>query len=431
MSAQEVTSAGMLLALQETHLHQHLCPIYDTHEEQLATATAFMRLGLERGEQCMYVATQNSASTVFEAMQAAGVDLQAALDSKAFTIATAHQTYLRTGHFDPDEMIEFLADTTRAAKDAGFSGFRYAAEMYWLLGGEVNSERILEYEARLNDFLEENDACILCQYDHMQFSSDVILDAIRTHELVIYGGLVCPNPYFVPPADLLRPDRAAGDVDRFLSIIFDRERLNLQLISTASELVTAYDATIKGWSKALDLRDKETEGHTERVTEMVLKLARAAGLSAEELAHVRRGALLHDIGKLGIPDSILLKPGALTEDEWAVMRRHPEYAYEWLSPIEYLRAALDIPYCHHERFDGTGYPRGLSGTDIPLPARLFAVIDVYDALTSDRPYRPAWSHEEALAHIHEQAGTHFDPDAVEIFQRECSWLIDGRGGGCA
>jgi HD-GYP domain-containing protein (c-di-GMP phosphodiesterase class II) len=113
------------------------------------------------------------------------------------------------------------------------------------------------------------------------------------------------------------------------------------------------------------------------------------------------------------------------------MRRHPEYAYEWLSPIEYLRAALDIPYCHHERFDGTGYPRGLSGTDIPLPARLFAVIDVYDALTSDRPYRPAWSHEEALAHIHEQAGTHFDPDAVEIFQRECSWLIDGRGGGCA
>jgi HD-GYP domain-containing protein (c-di-GMP phosphodiesterase class II) len=421
----------MLLALQETQLHEHLCPIYDTHEEQLATATAFIRVGLERGEQCVYVATENSTNTVFEAMQAAGVDMQAALDSKAMSISTEHQTYLRRGHFNADEMIELLTNMTRAAKDAGFSGLRYAAEMSWLLRGEVSSEQILKYESRLNDFLEENDACILCQYDHRRFEPDVILDAIRTHPVVIYDGLVCPNPYFIPPADLLRPDRAAADVDRFLNIIFDRERLNLQLIASASGLVAAYDATIKGWSKALDLRDRETEGHTERVTEMVLRLGRAAGLSAEELAHVRRGALLHDIGKLGIPDAILLKPGPLTEDEWAVMRKHPQYAYDWLSPIEYLHAALDIPYCHHEKFDGTGYPRGLSGTDIPLAARLFAVLDVYDALTSDRPYRPAWSQEEALTYIRGEVGKHFDPDAVDIFRSECAWLMDGHGGGCA
>jgi len=133
------------------------------------------------------------------------------------------------------------------------------------------------------------------------------------------------------------------------------------------------------------------------------------------LSHVRRGALLHDIGKMGVPDSILLKPGTLTEAERAIMREHPRYAYELLLPIEYLRDALDIPYCHHEKWDGTGYPRGLQGEDIPFVARLFAVVDVYDALTSDRPYRPAWSKEQALAYLRDQAGKHFDPQVVEMF----------------
>jgi putative nucleotidyltransferase with HDIG domain len=181
------------------------------------------------------------------------------------------------------------------------------------------------------------------------------------------------------------------------------------------DLSLAYDATIEGWSHALDLRDKETEGHTQRVVEMTMRLARAMGISDAELVHVRRGALLHDIGKMGVPDGILLKPGPLTEEEWVLMRRHPQLAYDMLAPIAFLRPALDIPLCHHERMDGGGYPRGLAGRDIPLAARIFAVVDVWDALRSDRPYRLGWTEEAALAHIRAGAGTHFDPNVVEVF----------------
>jgi len=181
------------------------------------------------------------------------------------------------------------------------------------------------------------------------------------------------------------------------------------------ELAVAYDTTLEGWSRALDLRDRETEGHSERVTDVTLRLARALGLDEAELAHVRRGALLHDIGKMGIPDSVLLKPDKLTPEEWEIMRRHPAYAYELLSPIAYLRPALDIPYCHHEKWDGTGYPRGLKGDQIPLAARIFAVVDVWDALCSDRPYRPAWPKDKVRAHIRSLAGSHFDRQVVAQF----------------
>jgi len=199
------------------------------------------------------------------------------------------------------------------------------------------------------------------------------------------------------------------------AIAIDDAELFEDLQRSNTELVLAYDATIEGWSRALDLRDKETEGHTQRVTELTLKLARAMGFSEDELVQVRRGALLHDIGKMGIPDFILLKPGPLTDAEWEIMRKHPGYAYALLHPIAYLRPALDIPYCHHEKWDGTGYPRGLKGEQIPLAARLFAVVDVWDALRSDRPYRPAWSEEKAREHIRSLAGTHFDPQVVEAF----------------
>jgi putative nucleotidyltransferase with HDIG domain len=188
------------------------------------------------------------------------------------------------------------------------------------------------------------------------------------------------------------------------------------------ELALAYEATLEGWSHALDLRDRETEGHTQRVTELTLRLARTLSVSDEDLAHIRRGALLHDIGKMGIPDSILHKPGPLTDEEWELMRRHPTYAFEMLSPVAYLRPALDIPYCHHEKWDGTGYPRGLEGEQIPLAARIFAVVDVWDALRSDRPYREreAWTEEKALEYIHEQTGKHFDPQVVEAFLKVIS-----------
>lgn len=199
------------------------------------------------------------------------------------------------------------------------------------------------------------------------------------------------------------------------AIAINNLELFQELKSRNLELALAYDVTLEGWSKALDLRDKETEGHTLRVTEMAVRLGRAMGLPEKELVYLRQGALLHDIGKLGIPDSILLKAGKLTDDEWAIMRRHPIYAYEWLSPIAYLRPALDIPHYHHERWDGGGYPHRLSGEAIPLAARIFSVADVYDALTSDRPYRSAWPHQKALKHIRDQSERHFDPQVVDAF----------------
>ena len=199
------------------------------------------------------------------------------------------------------------------------------------------------------------------------------------------------------------------------AIAIENSTLFESLQRSSSELGMAYDATIEGWSHALDLRDRETEGHTQRVTDMTVKLAHQFGLSEADLVQVRWGALLHDIGKMGVPDGILLKPGPLTDEEWVAMKKHPGFAFEMLSPIHYLRKALDIPYCHHEKWDGSGYPRGLKGAQIPLAARIFAVVDVWDALRSNRPYRPAWPEEKVHSHIRALAGTHFDPQVVEVF----------------
>ena len=201
------------------------------------------------------------------------------------------------------------------------------------------------------------------------------------------------------------------------SIAIDNGRLYKDLQRLNMDLTLAYERTIEGWSSALDLRDRETEGHTLRVTEMTVTLARMMGIPENDIAQIRRGALLHDIGKMGVPDSILLKPASLTAEEWATMRRHPVIAYELLYPIEYLRPCLSIPYSHHEKWDGTGYPQGLKGDHIPLSARLFAVVDVWDALSSDRPYRLAWSRTEVLDYIRQHSGSHFDPLVVELFLR--------------
>jgi PAS domain S-box-containing protein len=194
-----------------------------------------------------------------------------------------------------------------------------------------------------------------------------------------------------------------------------RATLHEQTQKDAADLARAYDTTLEGWGHALELRDHGTEGHTRRVVQMTLDLARTLGIGEGELENIRRGALLHDIGKMGIPDSILLKPGPLDEREWEIMHQHPEYAYKLLESIEYLHPVLDIPYCHHERWDGSGYPRGLKGEEIPLQARIFAVVDVWDALTSDRPYRLSWSKKRALAYIAEQSRKNFDPAIVEAF----------------
>jgi putative nucleotidyltransferase with HDIG domain len=202
------------------------------------------------------------------------------------------------------------------------------------------------------------------------------------------------------------------------AIAIDNTELFYNLQSSNTELVLAYDSTLAGWASALELRDKETEGHTRRAADLTTRLARAVGMSENELVHVHRGALLHDIGKMGIPDNIVLKPGPLTDAEWAIMRQHPQYAFEMLAPISYLQPAIDIPYSHHEHWDGSGYPRGLKGEQIPLPARVFAVVDVWDALTSDRPYRKAWPEEKVRAYLRQQAGVLFEPKIVEIFLGE-------------
>ncbi len=191
--------------------------------------------------------------------------------------------------------------------------------------------------------------------------------------------------------------------------------LEKRVRSRTQELAEAYDVTLEGWAKALELRDKETEGHSRRVTETTVTVARTMGIEEEELDQIRRGAILHDIGKMGVPDHILRKEGALTEDERQIIMKHPATAYELLRQIPFLEKALDIPYSHHERWDGSGYPRGLKERAIPLPARIFAIVDVWDALSSDRPYRKAWKRAEVIQYLINESGKHFDPRVVNIF----------------
>jgi len=195
----------------------------------------------------------------------------------------------------------------------------------------------------------------------------------------------------------------------------DKDALVQSMRRSKIELDLAYDATIEGFARAMDMREHETPGHTHQVTEFTLRLAQMLGIREQELAHIKRGALLHDIGKMGVPEHILQKKDPLTDEEWQIICMHPQYAYDLLAPIIYLYPALDIPYCHHEKWDGTGYPRGLKGADIPQEARIFAVVDVWDALTTDRPYREAWSNEKAVQFIQEQVGSFFDPEVVKAF----------------
>ena len=213
----------------------------------------------------------------------------------------------------------------------------------------------------------------------------------------------------------------ARDITSYAALQRDLRELNEDLERRVQvrteELADANDTTLEGWANALELRDKETEGHSRRVTSMTLLLAKELNFPEEELIHIRRGAILHDIGKMAISDEILRKPGKLTATEREVVSRHPMIAYQLLSRITFLREALDIPYCHHELWDGSGYPRGLKGEEIPLAARLFSVVDVWDAVQSERPYNKSWSRQQAIQYLHEQAGRQFDPSIVDVFLR--------------
>lgn len=228
-----------------------------------------------------------------------------------------------------------------------------------------------------------------------------------------FGAIVIGAHHIFSENDL-RLLKAIGDLTASAmhrTALFEKTR------TQASELKQAYNSTLEGWALALELRDKETQGHSVRIANLSVKLARRMGIPEDQMENLRRGALLHDIGKLGVPDTILLKQGKLTGEEWAIMQKHPTYAYEMLSQIKDFKDSIDIPYCHHEWWDGSGYPRGLEGEQIPLAARIFSIVDVWDALTSNRPYRAAWQRKDAMAHIINQAGTHFDPRVVDEFVR--------------
>ena len=195
----------------------------------------------------------------------------------------------------------------------------------------------------------------------------------------------------------------------------EQQNLFQELQRANQELLRAYDETIEGWVRALALRDRNTEGHSLRLVELSLKVARELGLGGEDLVHLRRGALLHDIGKLAVADAILFKPGALTPTERKYLELHTQFGYEFLAPISFLKPAAEIAYCHHENWDGSGYPRGLKGENIPLLARIVSVCNVFDVLASDQPYRAAWDNKNALRYIEEKAGKQFDPKIVEVF----------------
>ena len=242
----------------------------------------------------------------------------------------------------------------------------------------------------------------------------IMITALHDRESRLEGLRVGVDDFLTKPFDsfeLTARIQTILRLNRYRQLVEQRAELE----RAHQQLIISYDQTIEGWVHALDLRDRETEGHSQRVTQTTVEFAKRINIPQEKIEGIRRGALLHDVGKLGIPDAILLKPGKLTEEEWVVMRRHPVYAHEWLSSIEYLRPSLEIPYCHHEKWDGSGYPRQLRGDEIPLSARLFAIVDVWDALCSERPYHTPMPEDKVLDYIRNESGRHFDPALIEVF----------------
>ncbi len=244
---------------------------------------------------------------------------------------------------------------------------------------------------------------------HFQIESKMVHYELSVWPLLDHDHQITGRVYVCH--DITAMKELEGDLRKLNQALEQRVQLRTR------ELAEAYDTTLEGWARTLELKDRETEGHSRRVTETTLKVARALDIPEDEIIHIHRGALLHDIGKMAIPDEILHKTGPFTAEERAVMQKHPEIAYELLRQIPYLFKALDIPYCHHERWDGSGYPRGLKGRAIPLAARIFAVVDVWDAVQSDRPYNQRWSQENTVAYLKDQSGILFDPYVLDVFLR--------------
>ncbi len=326
------------------------------------------------------------------------------------TVEMVHVTYARLVMLENDGFLVRAMFPIRELNDTVELGHRESPAVQMVYQRILNqnaplvlrtNDPELDRKAQNELFLDQvQTVCVIPLHASEQFLGVLVLGEARSE---------AREPF---DAEKLRLARAIGNQ---AASAIHRANLHTETERAAAELANAYEATLEGWVHALDLRDNETEGHSLRVMYLTEKLAQAYLIDQATLAHIRRGALLHDVGKMAIPDPILLKPNALDENERRIMERHPEYARQLLQPIAYLRPALDIPYGHHEKWDGTGYPRGLRGEDIPLAARLFAVVDVWDALCSNRPYRTAWPLDRVCAYIRARAGTHFDPKVVEKF----------------
>lgn len=316
---------------------------------------------------------------------------------------------------DDSERLEYVAGLGFRTKALSHTKLRLGEGYAGVAALEQRVVQVKDLSTKTNGFLRSP------TFDHEDFVSYFAVPLIAKGE--VKGVLEIFNRTMLEPGsdwlDFL--EMLAGQA----AIAMDNAYLYNSLQQTNAELISAYDATIEGWSRALELRDNTAKGHTQRVTEMAISLARRLDIPVTYLRHIQRGATLHDIGKMGIPDHILHKPGPLTDEEWKIMRRHPKFAHDLLSPIEYLRPAKDIPCKHHERWNGSGYPYGLKGKEIPLAARLFAIVDVYDTLTCDRPYRHAWSKKAAKIYIQDQAGKMFDPDIVPVFLNLVSEMENG------
>jgi diguanylate cyclase (GGDEF)-like protein/PAS domain S-box-containing protein/putative nucleotidyltransferase with HDIG domain len=322
------------------------------------------------------------------------------------------------GHPEGDEVLRVLSTILRNHVRRGDFVARYGGEEFIVLLPMTDTQEAIQLTQRLHKAIHDHiwrkrtvtaSFGVASYSAAMQYPSDLIVQADQALYTSKRRGRDRITHY--------EEQRTAHD-DNFLGFSDDKMRMDSEpqiMHLSAEDLVKVYDAAVVGWSRLLTLRDEETEAHSERVTELTLRVARLLKIEEDRLVYIRWGALLHDIGKIGIPDRILSKPGALTDEEREVMSHHPSIAYEMLAPIAFLRPALAIPFCHHEKWDGTGYPRGLKGEEIPLEARIFALVDVWDALRSDRPYRKRWPKTKVIDHIKSLAGTHFDPQLTEVF----------------
>jgi PAS domain S-box-containing protein len=315
--------------------------------------------------------------------------------------------HFASSEFDFDRLFRFSPDGILIVKKDGAIA-KANPSILWMLA--IEDERKLTYSFNLFDYLAENDREICAD------SLDMVL-----------RGLV---PSARLESSFLRKDGTTFQAEVAIGIFSETDSPSAQVIihditdyrlaeensmQIHMELEMSYTATLHGWSRALELRDRETQGHSYRVTEKTVDIALRIGINVEKIIHVRHGALLHDIGKMAIPDSILFKPGPLSVYERDIMEQHPIYAYNLLNPIKYLQPALTIPYSHHEKWDGSGYPQRLKGEEIPIEARIFSVVDVWDALTSERPYRTAWTEDRVKQYLRDNRETHFDPAIIDMF----------------